>query len=83
MTTSADLIEALTRGFDPGRFLIILGYAGWGPGQLEHEMQENSWVFAEVDNDIIFQTEASGRWDAAAKLAGIDLTRMSFYSGKA
>lgn len=83
MTTSSDLIESLVRGHDHGKLLLALGYAGWGPGQLENEMQQNSWVYAEASNDIIFDTEPSLRWEAAAKLAGIDLARMALYSGKA
>lgn len=83
VTTSADFLEALAEGHDPGRYLLALGYAGWGASQLEYEMSENSWVYATADNEVIFNTSANRRWNAAASLADIDLSKMSYYSGKA
>lgn len=83
LTTSADFLEALTEGREFGHYLLALGCAGWAPGQLEYEMSENSWVYAIADNKVIFNTQAENRWEAAASLANIDLTKMSYYSGKA
>ena len=83
LTTSADFLEALTEGRELGNYLLALGCAGWAPGQLEYEMSENSWVYAIVGNKVIFNTPAENRWEAAASLAKIDLTKMSHYSGKA
>jgi putative transcriptional regulator len=83
LTTSADFLEALAAGQEPGQYLLALGCAGWGPDQLEHEMSENSWVYATADNEVIFSTPSSDRWQAAARLADIDLSKMSYYSGKA
>ena len=83
LTTSADFLEALTDGQELGQYLLALGCAGWAPGQLEHEMSENSWVYATADNQLIFNTPTSERWESAARLADIDLTKMSYYSGKA
>jgi putative transcriptional regulator len=83
LTTSADFLEALAEGQEPGRYLLALGCAGWGASQLEYEMSENAWVYAAVDNEVIFNISADRRWNAAASLAGIDLSKMSYYSGKA
>lgn len=83
LTTSTDFLTAMAAGETIDNHLVSLGYAGWGPGQLEHEMIENSWVYAVADNEIIFQTAAEKRWEEAAALAGIDLNKMTFYSGSA
>ena len=83
LTTSVDFLEAMAEGHEPDHYLLALGCAGWAPAQLEHEMLENSWVYAAADNEVIFNTSASSRWENAAKLADIDLSKMSYYSGKA
>lgn len=83
VTTSRDLLEALASGLELENYLVLLGYAGWGAGQLEQEMAQNSWVYARASNEVIFNTPVNQRWERAAALAGIDLSRMSSYSGKA
>ncbi len=83
LTTSADFLEALADGMETEHYLLALGCAGWAPGQLEYEMSENSWVYAAADNNIIFSTSSKHRWQAAASLADIDLSKMSYYSGQA
>ncbi len=83
LTTSADFLEALAAGKKTGHYLLALGYAGWASAQLEHEMSENSWVYAEANKEIIFETAVENRWKAAAALANIDLSKMSYYSGSA
>ncbi len=83
LTTSADFLKALAEGEKTGHYLLALGYAGWASSQLEFEMSENSWVYARADKQIIFETAVEKRWQAAAGLAGIDLSKMSLYSGKA
>ena len=83
LTTSVDFLEALAEGEKIDHYLLALGYAGWASSQLELEMSENAWVYAAADSKVIFETAVDKRWEAAAKLAGIDLNKMSFYSGKA
>ena len=83
LTTSIDYLEALADGMEAGHHLLALGCAGWEAGQLEYEMAENSWVYAAAQNDIIFNTPSERRWQAAASLADIDLSKMSYYSGQA
>lgn len=62
----------LVSGTIPSRFLLFLGYAGWAPGQLEREIEENSWLVAPLDSDIVFDTPFEKRWEAALKSLGVD-----------
>lgn len=83
MTISQDIIEAIAHGMGPEKFLIALGYAGWGAGQLEDEMTANSWLNGPADRRIIFDTPVDERWNAAARLLGVDLSRISSDVGHA
>ena len=83
LTTSKDILEAIAIGEGPAHTLITLGYAGWGPGQLEQEMAANAWLSCKADTDIIFNTPIEQRWRAAAKLLGIDLELLSHDAGHA
>lgn len=53
------------------RFALVLGYAGWGPGQLESELEQGSWLVAEIDADLIFETPLAARYDQALALLGL------------
>ncbi len=83
VTTSRDLLQALARGEGPEEVFIALGYAGWGPGQLEQELQQDSWLFSPASREIIFHTPLDQRWEAAAALAGVDLNLISNIGGHA
>jgi putative transcriptional regulator len=83
VSTSRDILEALARGEGPQHYLIALGYAGWGAGQLERELVENSWLNAPAKRDILFTLSPDQRWKAAAELTGVDLTRLSSEAGHA
>lgn len=83
LTTSLDIMHAMARGDVPGRSLLVLGYAGWGSGQLEHELQENAWLCAPADPRIIFETPIEERWSRAAGQLGIDLLTISPDAGHA
>ena len=83
ITTSRDILEAMARGEGPPRSLIALGYAGWGAGQLETEMQHNAWLSGPADMAVIFDVPAPGRWNAAARLLGVDLSLLSTDAGHA
>jgi putative transcriptional regulator len=80
LTTSRDILEAIAHGEGPADHLIALGYAGWGAGQLEGEISENSWLTLPADADIIFSTPYNHRLEAAASRLGVD---MNLISGKA
>jgi putative transcriptional regulator len=83
ITTSRDILQAAARGAGPEHFLVALGYAGWGPGQLEQEMAENAWLSGPADFDILFHKPSDQRWLAAAALLGIDLNLLSTDAGHA
>lgn len=83
ITTSRDVLEALAAGEGPKRFLVALGYAGWGAGQLEEEMAANAWLSGPADPDVIFSETIDNRWRAAAALLGVDLSLLSSDAGHA
>ena len=83
ITTSRDILQAVADGQGPDHLLITLGYAGWGPGQLEQELAENAWLSSPADFDILFRTPSDQRWLAAAALLGIDLNLLSTDAGHA
>jgi putative transcriptional regulator len=77
LSTSNDIVEALAQGQGPAHCLVALGYAGWGAGQLELELTENSWLSAPADESVLFETDADKRWEAAAALMGIDIKQLT------
>lgn len=81
LTSSRDILEAIARGDGPENFLIALGYAGWGKGQLEKEIVENSWLNTPCGEAILFKTPVSQRWNAAAGMLGIDINRLTTAAG--
>lgn len=83
VTTSRDILEAMARGEGPQHAAVALGCAGWGAGQLEHELIENSWLTAPADPDVLFGVPLGDRWQAAAARIGVDMSRMADYSGHA
>jgi putative transcriptional regulator len=84
VTTSRDVLEALSRQENSGRALLALGYAGWDAGQLENELMENAWLTAEVhDHAILFDIPLEHRWQAAADLVGVDINRITPLAGHA
>ena len=83
VSTSSDIVAALAKGKGPEKFLVALGYAGWGAGQLEAEMAQNAWLSGPADGRIIFETRAEQRWEEAAKLLGVDINQMTGDTGHA
>jgi putative transcriptional regulator len=83
VTTSRDVLAAMAVGRGPERALFALGYAGWGAGQLEAEIRENAWLSVPMDGDILFKTPLEDRWQAAARLAGVDMRLLTDYAGHA
>ncbi len=72
MTTSKDVLEALSSGAGPKKVLVTLGYSGWGAGQLEDEMSRNGWINVDAEPGVIFDTPVEQRYDKALSLLGID-----------
>ena len=83
ITTSRDILHAISESAGPENFLIALGYAGWSAGQLEEEIKENAWLNVCADLDIIFNTPCELRWSAATALLGIDHHQLSTGFGHA
>jgi putative transcriptional regulator len=83
VTTSRDILEAMAHGEGPQQALIALGYAGWGGGQLEREILDNAWLSVPAEQAILFELPPARRWEAAAKLLGVDLNVLSTESGHA
>jgi putative transcriptional regulator len=72
MTGTIDILRAIAEGRGPKRWIVSLGYAGWGEGQLEEEMTRHGWFAAAGDQSILFDTPADERWAASFKAEGID-----------
>jgi putative transcriptional regulator len=83
LTTSKDVLEAVSQGAGPHKFMVSLGYAGWEPGQLEEEMQRNAWLSVAADPQVIFDLEPGERLHAAIRLLGIDFSNLSDEAGHA
>lgn len=83
VSTSRDILEAIAEDRGPEKFLVALGYAGWGAGQLEREISENSWLSGPATREIIFDLPIEHRWKAAASLLGVDLATLSGEAGHA
>lgn len=83
MSNTIDVITALSKGEGPKSFLISLGCAGWGPGQLESELKQNAWLTGPALEDVIFDIPFEMRWQEAVKKMGIDPALLSGTAGHA
>jgi putative transcriptional regulator len=83
LTSSRDVLEAVAAGKGPNRLLVMLGYAGWGPGQLEDEISRNAWLTVEADPSVIFDTPADERLQRAFALLGINPAFLASAAGHA
>ena len=83
MTTSKDVLEALSTGSGPRKVLVSLGYSAWGEGQLETELGENSWLTVDADQAVIFDTPVEQRYDKALALLGLQSWMISTQVGHA
>ena len=83
LTATLDILKAIARGSGPSSAVLALGYAGWGAGQLETEIQENGWLHCAADSDLIFGTDIEGKYDRALRKIGIDAAMLSSEAGHA
>lgn len=83
MTATLDILEDLAEGGGPDKALVALGYAGWGPGQLEAELAQNGWLTCDADTDLVFDTRDAGKWCAALDRLGISALALSAEAGRA
>jgi putative transcriptional regulator len=83
MTTSKDVLEALSHGAGPKKVHVTLGYSGWSAGQLEDELGRNGWLTVDADPAVIFDTPIEQRYDRALSLLGFDPRMLSQEAGHA
>lgn len=83
LTSSKDILLALSAEGEPKDVLISLGYSAWGAGQLEEEIAQNAWLTVPADPRVIFEVSPEGRFDAAMQLLGIDFANLSDVAGHA
>jgi putative transcriptional regulator len=83
LTATVDILRDIARGVGPRRRLLALGYAGWGPGQLDAEIQANGWLQVPADEQLVFGADLDGKWEQALAKLGIDFGRLSGAAGHA
>jgi putative transcriptional regulator len=83
VTTSRDVLAAIASGSGPNKYIVALGYAGWGGGQLEGELRENAWLSVEADSDIVFDMPLPKRFENALGKLGIQIDRLHSEGGHA
>ncbi len=83
MTATMDILKDIAVGKGPKSSLMALGYAGWGPGQLEGEIQQNGWLLCDATPKIVFDMANTAKWEAALRTLGVDPVTLSASSGHA
>lgn len=83
LTATIDMLKLIASGDGPDNSFLALGYAGWGPGQLEHEILENGWLVVKSDNELIFDEQLTDKWQKAINKLGIDPALLSSDIGHA
>ena len=83
LTATLDILRAIAEGHGPEKALFALGYAGWGPGQIEAEIQANGWVHCAADASLIFGTGMDSKWAVALGKLGIEMAGLSAHAGRA
>ncbi len=83
VTTSRDVLAAIAAGEGPEQYIVALGYAGWGDGQLESEMRQNAWLSVPTDRGIVFDAPLADRWNRAVANLGVDISNLHDVGGRA
>jgi len=83
LTSTKDVLESLVSEDHPKQAMLAVGYAGWGPGQLEQEIAQNSWLVTDADEDLVFSEDLDGKWATALSEMGIDPSCLSQDGGQA
>ena len=83
LTATVDILKAIAHGEGPQSAVLALGYAGWSPGQLENEIQENGWLNCDADPELIFGTDIDTKYEKAMRKLGVDLGKLSSEAGHA
>ena len=83
LTATVDILKSIAEGGGPDRSLLALGYAGWGAGQLDEEIQANGWLTVAPDVPLVFDGDLDGKWERAMGKMGIDFSKLSGDAGHA
>jgi len=83
MTATLDILEDIASGRGPHKALMMLGYAGWGPGQLENEIAMNGWLTTDATHELVFDVQDNTKWEAALQSLGVDPLSLSGIAGHA
>jgi putative transcriptional regulator len=83
LTATVDILKAIARGYGPRKSLLALGYAGWGPSQLDDEIHANGWLQVPADADLIFDGDQSTKWERSISKIGVDPRMLSNEAGHA
>lgn len=83
MTATIDILEAIAAGRGPAAALLALGYAGWGPGQLESEILANGWLTSDAEPELVFSSVDGEKWSGALKAIGVEPVMLSSIAGRA
>jgi putative transcriptional regulator len=83
LTATRDILKDLASGRGPQKAILALGYSGWGPGQLEEEIQHDAWLIGLPDEELVFSERTHVKWDHALGILGIHPARLSQFSGEA
>lgn len=83
LTATVDVLKAIADGHGPGHSLLALGYAGWGPGQLDNELRENAWLSVPADDNLLFDRNDERKWQLAMAKIGVDFAKLSDQAGHA
>ncbi|MDI9409893.1 MAG: YqgE/AlgH family protein [Candidatus Pacebacteria bacterium] len=83
LTSTTDILRAIHKGEGPNRNILALGYAGWGPGQLDSELRQNSWLAVNPDEALVFDLDFDTKWERAIAKLGVDFAMLSTEAGHA
>lgn len=83
LTARVEILRDLAEGKGPGKALLALGYAGWGPGQLDAELQQNGWLNAPASSELLFDLDYDSKWERALGSLGVSLSMLSGHAGTA
>ncbi len=83
LTATLDILRAIAAGAGPQKALLALGYAGWGAGQIESEIQANGWIHCDADKAILFDEDSQSKWRSALAKLGADISGLSAEAGRA
>jgi putative transcriptional regulator len=83
LTATIDILKDIASGSGPRRSLLALGYAGWGPGQLDQELQANAWLTVPADEELIFDDALNDKWERSLSKIGVDFTFLTAEAGHA